>query len=132
MPNRHEVVMWDLSVCPYSGSLLTVGGDGNLNLSLSGRLLPHFAEKELNFCASRTLMNLHRKFNMRDIDDNKSGIISSDKKIEINIVLQSYKESLTYSLDIRFESLNRIAISEAKGYIAVCGGEAGLLFFVPF
>lgn len=36
-----------------------------------------------------------------------------------------------YSLDLRTESLNRLAVSEPSGQLAICGGEAGLLIFVP-
>lgn len=35
------------------------------------------------------------------------------------------------SLDLRLESLNRIAVSQTFGKLAICGGEAGLLIFLP-
>ncbi|VDK40827.1 unnamed protein product [Gongylonema pulchrum] len=36
-----------------------------------------------------------------------------------------------YSLDLRTESLNRVTVSEPSGRLAICGGEAGLLIFLP-
>ncbi|KHN79467.1 hypothetical protein Tcan_04713 [Toxocara canis] len=35
------------------------------------------------------------------------------------------------SLDIRVESLNRVAVSQSVGRLVICGGEAGLLIFLP-
>ncbi|VDN51116.1 unnamed protein product [Dracunculus medinensis] len=37
----------------------------------------------------------------------------------------------SYSIDLRTESLNVIDISQASGRLAICGGEAGLLIFMP-
>lgn len=53
--------MWDLVVCPITGSLLTVGADGQLNLSLTGRLLPACKQRQFNFGGIRTLLSLKKK-----------------------------------------------------------------------
>lgn len=63
---RHEVQMWDLGICPRTGSILSVGGDGRLQISMNGRIAARGAEVDYSFTLWRVLMTLFRRTKSRN------------------------------------------------------------------
>uniref|UniRef100_A0A183EQ15 WD repeat-containing protein 45 n=1 Tax=Gongylonema pulchrum TaxID=637853 RepID=A0A183EQ15_9BILA len=61
LANKHEVQVWDMCVCPRTGAVVSVGGDGRLIISQNGRLAPHESDNDLSFNACRVVMTLLRK-----------------------------------------------------------------------
>ena len=57
---RHEICLNDLAVCPDTGSIISVGADGQLQMTLSGRLSPRLLQTEFSFNGSRIVMHLKR------------------------------------------------------------------------
>uniref|UniRef100_A0A0R3RJ74 C2H2-type domain-containing protein n=1 Tax=Elaeophora elaphi TaxID=1147741 RepID=A0A0R3RJ74_9BILA len=161
LANRHEVQLWDMCICPKTGAVISAGADGRLQISLNGRLAAVGSEKDFLFSACRTVLTLVRKCEeapsektiespLNDgINANDNSECKSEAKFpppQTNLQLCAEKSHLEFcfedikigktaisqfSLDLRTESLNRLAVSEPSGQLAICGGEAGLLIFIP-
>ncbi|VDK89390.1 unnamed protein product [Onchocerca ochengi] len=161
LANRHEIQLWDICICPKTGAVISVGGDGRLQVSLNGRLAAVGSEKDFLFNACQVVLTVIRKSEEVPrgktvepaLNDDISASDSAECKNEAkfpppltNLQLCAEKSHLEFcfediktgktamsqfSLDLRTESLNRLAVSEPSGQLAICGGEAGLLIFIP-
>ncbi|VDM97139.1 unnamed protein product [Thelazia callipaeda] len=164
LANRHEVQIWDMCICPKTGTVISVGADGRLQISLNGRLVASGSEKDFGFSVCQVVMTVVKKYEEKQlkqtvflINEPTSDIISQidDGECEVgtdfplpltNLDLCAEKSYLEFcfedikhtktpipqfSLDLRTESLNRLAVSEPSGQLVISGGEAGLLIFIP-
>ncbi|CAG9536405.1 unnamed protein product [Cercopithifilaria johnstoni] len=161
LANRHEIQLWDMCICPKTGAIISAGADGRLQVSLNGRLAAVGSEKDFLFNACRVVLTLIRKsveiplektiesplndaINADDNDECKSeprfpppltNLQLCAEKSHLEFCFEDIKIGKTavsqFSLDLRTESLNRVAVSEPSGQMAICGGEAGLLIFIP-
>ncbi|KAM3720944.1 Phosphomethylpyrimidine synthase [Dirofilaria immitis] len=161
LANRHEIQLWDLCICPKTGAIISAGGDGRLQISLNGRLVAAGSEKDFLFNACRVVMTVVRKSEEVPLEKTTESALNDDISVDDNMGCKSegkFPPPLTnlqlcaeksylefrfddmktgktamsqFSLDLRTESLNRLAVSEPSGQLAICGGEAGLLIFIP-
>ncbi|EJD75139.1 hypothetical protein LOAG_17660 [Loa loa] len=159
LANRHEVQLWDMCICPKTGAIISAGADGRLQVSLNGRLAAVGSEKDFLFNANRVVLTLLRKSEeeplVKTVEPNDGDNTNNNTECEneprfppplTNLHLCAEKSHLEFcfedikigktaipqfSLDLRTESLNRLAVSEPSGQLAICGGEAGLLIFIP-
>ncbi|MCP9260329.1 hypothetical protein DINM_003494 [Dirofilaria immitis] len=157
----HEIQLWDLCICPKTGAIISAGGDGRLQISLNGRLVAAGSEKDFLFNACRVVMTVVRKSEEVPLEKTTESALNDDISVDDNMGCKSegkFPPPLTnlqlcaeksylefrfddmktgktamsqFSLDLRTESLNRLAVSEPSGQLAICGGEAGLLIFIP-
>nr|CRZ22223.1 Bm7241 [Brugia malayi] len=161
LANKHEVQLWDMCICPKTGAIISAGADGRLQVSLNGRLAAIRSEKDFVFNACRVVLTLVRKSEEvplakavvpplnDDVNADDSAECENEARFpppQTNLQLCAEKSHLEFcfedikigktaisqfSLDLRTESLNRLAVSEPSGKLAICGGEAGLLIFIP-
>ncbi|EJW81713.1 hypothetical protein WUBG_07378, partial [Wuchereria bancrofti] len=161
LANKHEVQLWDMCICPKTGAIISAGADGRLQVSLNGRLAAIGSEKDFVFNACRVVLTLVRKSEEvplakavvlplnDDVNADDSAECENEARFpppQTNLQLCAEKSHLEFcfedikigktaisqfSLDLRTESLNRLAVSEPSGKLAICGGEAGLLIFIP-
>uniref|UniRef100_A0A8R1DJF6 C2H2-type domain-containing protein n=1 Tax=Caenorhabditis japonica TaxID=281687 RepID=A0A8R1DJF6_CAEJA len=155
--NTHQLMTWDVAMCPTVGTLLSCGVDGRLLASATGRLLRRGRH---SFFANRNLMTLTRRRIQKD-PSNISDILKQVKN-EDSSLDKTNKEPLEESLadydavcskmwlemtfdepfepvrpeiscrDQRIESLNCVDTNVDPNYpVSFTGGEAGLLFAVP-
>lgn len=160
---RHVGQCLHLSVCPITGIVGTVGIDGRLVESISGRLAPHGQMEDFACSNYRPTMQLIRRNKTtkqsisklmdavdKQKDKEKENIgkpfISHDDVVENcwleirfgdSALIEQKKiicsdarvEKATYNR--RLEMLTRIEFSQFSGGLAICGGEAGLVFILP-
>ncbi|VDM91432.1 unnamed protein product [Litomosoides sigmodontis] len=161
LANRHEIQLWDMCICPKTGAVISAGADGRLQVSLNGRLAAVGSQKDFLFSACRVVLTLVRKSEEvtkgKSVESPlNDGLIPNDniesknetrfpppqtnlqlcaEKSHLEFCFEDIKTGKTalpqFSLDLRTESLNRLAVSEPSGQLAICGGEAGLLIFIP-
>uniref|UniRef100_A0A915PJB1 Uncharacterized protein n=1 Tax=Setaria digitata TaxID=48799 RepID=A0A915PJB1_9BILA len=149
-------LLWDMCICPKTGAIISAGADGRLQVSLNGRLAAVGSEKDFLFSACRVVMTVIRKSveavepalnadaNAHDNTECKNeakfpppqtNLRLCAEKSYLEFCFEDIKTGKTpipqFSLDLRTESLNRLSVSEPSGQLAICGGEAGLLIFIP-
>jgi len=133
--NRHRDMLWAIAICPQTGSVLSVGADGALIQSINGLVQPHNSTKEMDFAAAAIRLQL-------TVDKNDPDVVISTHKLAIEQLTINVSRQRAINgdaaminwADLPMASLTCVATLNTGNNgecVALCGGQAGLLFVVP-